>query len=169
MKKILLCIPLLIFVNCISSLNAINKEQNKFYTKEQLKDEFAIKFLEYIYNNRESVFKDNEMNNVNNFVLIEYQNAVDWSYSGCLLSKDKNIGFWKEVSDSLVYDKCNLEDYIEYLDNTNDSIIEECSKRNWASGGGMLFFIKRKKGKIAIKRFQPFSIKECIKENSERR
>lgn len=164
MKKYLLCISLLIFFNCSSSLDTIAKGERKLYTKEQLKDDFAIRWLKYINNVRDTVFKENGLMSVKDFTLIESRNLVYWRYSGCFASQDNKIGFEKEVMENLEYQECVLENYIEYLDNTSDEIIEECGKRNWSSGGGMIFFIKSEKGKITVRRFQDFDIEQCIKE-----
>jgi len=164
MKKYLLYVPLLIFFNCRSSLDAITKAERKLYTKEQLKDDFAIRWLKYINNVRDTVFKQNGLMSVKDFTLIESRNLVYWRYSGCFASQDKTIGFEKEVMENIEYEECGLENYIEYLGNTSDEIIEECGKRNWSSGGGMIFFIKSEKGKITVRRFQDFDIEQCIKE-----
>lgn len=164
MKKFLFYIPLLIFFNCSSSLDSIIKEQNRLYSKEQLKDDFLIHYLKYINNTRDTIFKESEVTGVKDFILIEYRNIVDWRYSGCFVSQDKTIGFEKEVMENIEYEECGLENYIEYLGNTSDEIIEECGKRNWSSGGGMIFFIKSEKGKITVRRFQDFDIEQCIKE-----
>jgi|GEM_PF-1784780 len=166
MKRFLLYIPLLIFTNCSSSLNSIIKEDNRFYSKEQLKNDFLMQYLRYINNTRDTVFKENGLTRAKNFTLIEYRNMVDWNYYGCLLSNDNIIGFQKEITESLKYEECGLDNYIKYLENTDEKDIEECSKRNWATGESLIFLIESKKGKVTIKKFQDFDIEQCIIEQN---
>lgn len=165
MKKLLLYIPLLLFINCSSALDSIVKEQNRPYSKEQLRNDFLMHYLGHINNTRDTVFRENGLIRSKNFTLFEFQSAVDGNYSGCFISEKKTIGFWKEsYFDKLEYEECDFGNYIKYFENTADEDIEECSKRNWETKGPQIFLIESKKGKVTMKKFQYFDIEQCIME-----
>lgn len=167
MRYYLLIFAFILFINCSSSIELINNNRNQLFSKEQLSNNFTKGVLKYQDENRDSVFSQNNLLKINDFIFFELQSMVDGNYSGCFISKKKTMGFWKEsYFDKLEYEECDFFEYIDYLANTSKEQIEECSIRNPAEETTIIYLTKLNKRKVTVKKIQYFDIEQCIIEQN---
>lgn len=153
------------FISCNNTLNVINKKRNKLYTQEQLNTEFTKQALEYHDAFRDTIFNQNNLLKIKDFILIEKISSINGHYSGCFISKKLRIGFWKSgFTSRLEYEECDYkENYLNYLANKSAEELKKCSEMSETTSSGIIFYTKYEDEKLIVKETPDFDFKICIK------
>lgn len=121
---------LLFLLICLSScfnrpLSKMTEMHKGIYSQHELKGESLSFIIDYQAKIRDTVFEQNNLNQVKSFQWIEDFSLADWSFAGCFKSENKNITAFKPFKDEkIAYEEgCVL--YSEFLDYISQKSQEE--------------------------------------------
>lgn len=145
MKKIFTTIILLtLLISCCNNVSQlVRKSQKKIYSSKQLGSDFTKSLIKYQSNIRDTIFVSNHLNNIKSFQLIENISSYNGNFSGCFISKNKELAFYKNsYLDKLEYStKCDYDGIINYIEHINQKRLIELSKKLPVFEGGRFFTI----------------------------